>query len=72
MKKYFMVHNPENRFPAEKHETFPSAQREAKRLASKEVGKTFIILEAITGFKVELPEPSVVVLEDPEATTFTR
>lgn len=51
MKKYFMVHNPENRFPTKKCETFPDAQDEAKRLASKEVGKTFIVLEAITGFK---------------------
>lgn len=63
--RYWMVHNPINRDPQVKHLTKSSAETEASRLASKHIGETFFVLEAINAFQVEIPGPSRVYLFNP-------
>ncbi len=64
MKKYYMVHNPGSTPPANVHETIELAVTEAKRLASKITGKTFVVLEAVDAYKVESPAPTQLRMEN--------
>lgn len=42
--------------PAVKHYLIESAEDEAKRLAAKHPGQTFVILEAVCNYKTDIPE----------------
>ena len=64
MKKYFMVHNPGNKYPTKQHETKESAVEEAKRLASANTDRVFVVLETIEAYKVQNPEPTQICMED--------
>ena len=64
MKKYYMVHNPGNRFPTKQHDTKDLAATEAKRLASANVGKVFVVLEAVEAYQVQNPEPTQISMEE--------
>ena len=46
MKRYWMVHNPSNCNPTQRHDRFESARKEAERLARK-TGQAITILEAV-------------------------
>lgn len=59
-RKYWMVNNPEGGSPTAKHYTKAEATIEARRLASRNVGKQFNVLEVREGYIVEVPDPKVV------------
>jgi hypothetical protein len=53
--KYWMVHNTSGNAPTKTHSTIEEAKAEAGRLAAKNVGATFVVLEAIAYVEVALP-----------------
>lgn len=46
MKKFWLVWNPNNRWPIVRHMSHLEACLEAKRLAQKHAGETFIVMES--------------------------
>ena len=60
--KYWMIHNPNNKTPWQKHDDHTDAVAEAKRLASKHPGRRFFVLETVDCYVVDQPEPRSVIL----------
>jgi len=63
MKRYYMIHRVGGLVPNKVHDTFESANNEAKRLAASHPGAMFTILEAYIAYKVPQPAPEVVLFE---------
>lgn len=56
VEKYWMVHNLNGHGPTKKHYNRDEAIEESKRLAEKELGQVFCVLECISAYCVERPK----------------
>ena len=64
MKKFWMVYRVDGIGPGQRHNTKESACKEADRLAAKQPGDVFVVLEAIEKFSAYKPKVFREVLED--------
>lgn len=56
--RFWMVWNKHGGAPTRAHDKKGAAEHEAKRLAAKNPGLTFVVLAAYTKFKVDAVEPA--------------
>lgn len=53
--KFWLVWNPRGNAPTFQHQTKQAAIDEAERLARQCYGQEFLVMESVTGRKIELP-----------------
>lgn len=63
----FLIWNKGHGLPAVPHGDLPAAFREARRLAAKTPGDTFLVLAPIAVVRAPVPEPSLTTLALPSA-----
>lgn len=55
--QFWMVWNVNGRAPTHAHTSLEAANNEAMRLARLAPGQTFVVLEALHGFRMPVPPP---------------
>lgn len=56
--RFWMVWNPNGTMPRVRHNSFQSAEFEARRLARKVPGQDFFVFKCVSGFRAEIQEPA--------------